>query len=131
MKVDHTTMDKKRTILIIEDETEIANMFGLALKQAGFKVTVVNEGGQGLEIIKSNCPDLVLLDLVMPDMTGYDVLADLKKCKTVPDGQIYVWSNLTQKDEIDKAKKMGAKEYLIKSDYTPKTLVEKVKELLK
>ncbi|MEK7168044.1 MAG: response regulator [Patescibacteria group bacterium] len=120
-------MEKKHKILIVEDEPELAEMFSLGLRDAGFEVLVLNDGLGVAVKIKEAKPDLVLLDLVMPNMNGYEVL---KETKDKTNCAIYVWSNLTQSREIKEAKKLGADGYLIKSDFTPKGLVEKVKEIL-
>jgi len=124
-------MAKQYTILLVEDEPEIARIFSMILKEAGFKVIITDSGKTTLEAVSKNIPDLVLLDLVIPDMDGYQVLKKIKsnqKLKAVP---VYVFSNLTQDHEAERAKKIGANDYLIKSDYTPKQLVIKVKSILK
>ena len=123
-------MSNQNKILLVEDEKDLAELFSLRLKADGFDITVATNGLEAIKLIKKINPDLVLLDLVMPDMDGYEVLKKLKKDKVLNETIIYVWSNLTQKDEIDKAKKLGANGYLVKSDYTPSKLSEKVKEIL-
>lgn len=120
-------MGKNNTILIVEDEVELADMFSLGLKKIGFETVVLNDGLGVLAEIKRSKPIFILLDIVMPNMDGYQVLKEIKD-KT--NAKIYVWSNLTQSGEIKAAKKLGADGYLIKSDFTPRKLAEKIKEIL-
>jgi len=121
----------QKTILLIEDEKELADVFGLKLRAEGYNVLNADDGAKGVEMMKESKPDLVLMDLVMPNCDGYKALEQIKKDKSIKDITVCAWSNLTQEDEIEKAKKLGADHYLIKSDYTPSKLAEKVKELLK
>jgi len=73
---------------------------------------------------------LVLLDLLMPEVDGYQTLKEIKQDPKYKQVSIYVWSNLTQKNEVALAKRLGADGYLVKSDYTPSKLLAKVIELL-
>ncbi|NCN07698.1 response regulator [Candidatus Falkowbacteria bacterium] len=123
-------MTKKYKILLVEDEPDLADLFSISLKQAGFEVTVLNDGANTLSAVKKIKPDLVLLDLIIPKKDGYEVLGEIKADKVASKTMIYVFSNLTQKAEIDRAMKLGAKNYLIKSDYTPAKLAQKIKDIL-
>lgn len=120
-----------KKILIAEDEPELASIFSMMMDHAGFKVDIARNGAETIEKIKRMNPDLVLLDLLMPEVDGYYVLKLIKKDDKYKNIPIYAWSNLTQKNEIDQAMRLGADGYLVKSDYTPSKLLEKVKELLK
>ncbi len=123
-------MPLKQTILMVEDELDLAEVFSLKLREIGYDVLIVPDGKTGLAMIKQKKPSLVLLDLVMPEMDGYEVLKAIKGDKSLSGVKVYAWSNLTQKDEIERAEKLGVDGYLIKSDYTPTTLSEKIKEVL-
>ncbi|MEK7653468.1 MAG: response regulator [Patescibacteria group bacterium] len=123
-------MPNPRKILLVEDEPELIHIFGAVLKQSGFEVEIVMDGESALKKVKSFQPDLVLLDLVIPEIDGYEVLSRIKKDKKTKDILVYVWSNLAQNGEIKKAEKLGADGYLIKTDYVPTKLVERVKEIL-
>ena len=117
--------------MLAEDEPDLMEIFSLKLKTSGFNLLTAGNGQTVLDLVKKEKPTLVLLDLVMPDMDGYAVLAELKKDKNLKGKTlVYVWSNLTQKSEIDKAHKLGADGYLIKSSFTPSKLAEKVTEIL-
>ena len=91
---------------------------------------MLNDGANTLSAVKKIKPDLVLLDLIIPKKDGYEVLGEIKADKVASKTMIYVFSNLTQKAEIDRAMKLGAKNYLIKSDYTPAKLAQKIKDIL-
>ena len=122
-------MNQEYKILLVEDEPDLVEMFSAALQRAGFKVETLKDGSDIIKHIKNIKPDLVLLDLVMPKKDGYQVLQEIKCDEAVKHTLVYVFSNLTQKDEIAKAKKLGAKGFLIKSDYTPSKLAEKINEV--
>lgn len=125
-------MDKDYKIVLVEDEPELAEMFSSILTYSGFKqVFHAIDGKSAIDLIGKVKPDLVLLDLVIPDVDGYEVLKKIKSDPKLSKSLVYVWSNLTQKDEVEKAKKLGADGYLVKSDYTPNKLAEKVKDILK
>jgi len=122
-------MKDEYKILLIEDEPELAEMFSVALKNAGFRMEVIENGENALKHVKKLKPDLILLDLVIPKKDGYAVLKEIKCDKAVKNTLVYVFSNLTQSNEIERAMKLGAKDYLVKSDYTPSKLVAKVNEI--
>jgi CheY-like chemotaxis protein len=122
--------DKQYKILLVEDEPELAEIFHFSLKSAGLNTELLREGSRVLQTIKRMKPDLVLLDLVIPNKDGYEILKEMKLDNTIKNIKVYVFSNLTQAGEIDKAMKLGAKGYLVKSDYTPAKLTKKVKDIL-
>ena len=122
-------MTKKYKILLIEDEPDLVELFSTSLRQAGFSVETITDGSNALETVKKIKPDLVLLDLIIPKKDGYEVLKEIKCDQAVKKTSVYVFSNLTQKSEIARAMKLGAKDFLIKSDYTPSKLVAKVNEI--
>src|SRR3989338_6920315 len=117
-------MTQKR-ILIAEDEKPMANALSLKLGSAGYEITLVYDGEAAIAVLNESKYDLLILDLVMPKKDGFFVLAELKKLKiAVP---IIVSSNLSQEEDIRRAKELGASDYFIKSDTTLATVVEKVK----
>ena len=124
-------MKKSYKILLIEDEPDLIELFGSSLKSAGFQVESIESGEEALATIKEIKPDLVLLDLIIPKKDGYEVLREIKCDQAIKNTLVYVFSNLTQKPEIEKALKLGAKDYLIKSDYTPSKLVEKINQIIR
>jgi len=118
-----------KKILIIEDEKSLARALELKLTHAGFKTKVVFNGEDGIEILNKESFSLILLDLIMPKMDGFTLLAMLKvkKIKT----PVIVLSNLSQEEDEKRAKEFGAKEFFIKSNTPISTIVLRVVELLK
>ena len=115
-------------ILIAEDENPIANALALKLRSAGFEVELVFDGQAAILSAQKSAFDLIILDLVMPQKDGFSVLAELKKLNI--DVPVIVSSNLSQEEDIKRAKELGARDYFIKSDITLAEIVEKVKAQL-
>ena len=122
-------MSKK--ILIAEDEHSLAKMLKNKFKRHGFKVVCTFNGKEAFKKIKSEKPDLVLLDIVMPEQNGFLVLEEMKKFKSLNRTIVIVLSNLGQEKDIEKAKALGADDYIIKSNLSMQEIVEKVNEFFK
>ena len=118
---------EKSKILIVEDDKYYRRAYKDGLEDAGFSVTLANDGKDGLEKAKSEHPDLILLDLIMPIEGGFDVLAEVKTDDALKDIPIVILSNLGQDSDVEKTKALGAVDYLIKSDVTMKEVLTKVK----
>jgi DNA-binding response OmpR family regulator len=116
------------TIAIIEDEEILRDVLAKKFEQEGFTVLQAADGLAGLALIKSNKLDIVLLDIVMPKLNGFDVLKQLTVGPGTP--PILIISNSGQPVEIDRAMNLGARNYLVKSQNTPEQIVEKVKHVL-
>jgi len=123
-----------KTILLGEDEADIAAMYQTALTQAGFIVAVAANGQEVIGKIKSARPDLILLDINMPGKDGFEVLRDISEnadlyqvVKTVP---IVMLTNYSNQQDVEYALKMGAQDYLVKSEWTMPAIIEKVKKYL-
>ena len=121
---------KKRHILIVEDEPFLVEMYKARFEQEGYKVDISINGSGVVEMVKKMKPDMVLLDVVMPEKDGYSVLKELKKDKETKMIPVLVFSNLGQDDEIKKGLELGADLYFIKSNYTPSQLVMEVEKLI-
>jgi len=105
-------------------------MYRAKLEVDGFEVYVASDGDAGFMVAKSSLPDLVLLDILMPKVDGYSMLKKMKKDEVVKNIPVVIFSNLSQKEEIEKGFRLGAKDYIIKTSITPSELVERVKEFL-
>lgn len=123
-------MDKHYKILIVEDEEELLEMYRAKLEVDGFEVYVASDGDAGFMMAKSSLPDLILLDILMPKVDGFSALRKLKKDLDTKDIPVIIFSNLSQKEEIEKGFKLGAKDYIIKTSITPSELVRRVREFL-
>jgi two-component system response regulator VicR len=117
-------MGKK--ILIAEDEKSMANALSLKLRSVGFEVVLVYDGGSAISSVRESPFDLIILDLVMPKKDGFSVLAELRKLKIAT--PVIVSSNLSQEEDIKRARELGARDYFVKSDTTLTEIVEKVKQ---
>lgn len=122
-------MPKK--ILVVEDDKFLRKVYESKLPKEGYNVVSAADGELGLAAIKKEMPDLVLLDLIMPKMTGFDVLEVVRKDPILAKIPIIVLSNLGQEDDLTKAKALGAVDFFIKSNFSIKEVVEKLKAYLK
>lgn len=117
-----------KKILIVEDEEIILDLLQRKLLKEGYEISVARDGDEGLKVMKKTRPDLVLLDIIMPKMSGFEVMEEMAKDKKLKDIPVIVISNSGQPVEIDKAQKLGAKDWLIKTEFDPQEVVGKVKK---
>jgi len=117
-------------ILFIEDDKFLRELIIQKLGKEGFEVIEASEGEAGLAKMKEEKPDLVLLDLILPGIDGFEVLHRAKEDSVLASIPIIILSNLGQKDDIQKGVDLGAVDYLIKAHFTPGEIVEKVKATL-
>ncbi len=119
-----------KTILFVEDESVLQKTFGEILKQEGYEVISALDGEIGLRLAKEKKPDLILLDLILPKIHGFDVLKKLKEDKETQGIPVIILTNLEGIGDVDKALELGATTYLVKAQYTLKEVVEKIKKAL-
>ncbi len=117
-------------IILVEDEQILQKALSIQLLSAGFEVLTASNGETGLELVKKELPDLVLLDILMPKMNGFQVLEELKKNKETAHIPVIVLSNQGQEEEKQKGLKLGAADYYVKSSTDLTDLTEKVKSVL-
>jgi len=120
-----------KTILFIEDESALQKTFGEILKQEGYEMISALDGETGLRLAKSEKPDLILLDLILPKMHGFDVLKKIKEDKEIKHIPIIVLTNLEDIKDVDRAIGLGATTYLVKAQYSLEEIVEKIKNALR
>lgn len=116
-----------KSILIVEDEKPLAHALELKLQHEGFTVTGATNGRECLDLLDSQHFDVVLLDLMMPTMDGFQVLSEMKKKGDMP--TVFVLSNLSQHEDEERVLELGAKKFFIKSDTPLTTIVEEVKKV--
>ena len=119
-----------KKILIIEDDKFLRELIGQKLLKEGYDIVEAVDGEKGIKTIKDEKPDLVLLDLILPGMDGFEVLTKIKEDAGIADIRVIILSNLGQKDDIEKGLKMGAVDYLIKAHFTPGEIIDKIKVVL-
>ncbi|MEK9194847.1 MAG: response regulator [Patescibacteria group bacterium] len=123
-----TRMEKK-IIVLIEDEEVMVNLLVNKLEKAGYIVKTALDGMDGLGLVRSEKPDLVLLDMMLPRLNGFGILEKLSEEKILPGLPIIIISNSGQPIEIDRALKLGVRDYLIKVNFDPNELLMKVARL--
>lgn len=119
-----------KTILFIEDESALQKTFSDTLSQEGYEIISALDGEIGLRLAKEKKPDLILLDIILPKINGFEVLKELKANPKTKDIPVIVLTNLEGMDDIDKAIELGATTYLIKAQYSLEEVVEKIKKVL-
>jgi len=118
-------------ILIIEHDRFLRELISKKLAKEGFEVSEAIDGEEGIKKIKSEKPGLILLDLILPGIDGFEVLSKMKDDPTVSSIPVIILSNLGQKEDVEKGLKLGAVDYLIKAHFTPGEIIEKIRANLK
>ena len=121
-------MPKK--ILLVEDEEIMIDLLQKKLTKEGYEVSIARDGEEGLKLMREVKPTLILLDIVMPKMGGFEVMEEMAKEPELKKIPVIVISNSGQPVELDKAQKLGAKDWLIKTEFDPQEVIEKVKKQL-
>ncbi|HCC22496.1 hypothetical protein A2480_04480 [Candidatus Uhrbacteria bacterium RIFOXYC2_FULL_47_19] len=122
---------KKMTVLIVDDDAFLSGIYTTKLEMEGFRVVVARDGEEGLQAAKTEKPSIILLDVLMPKLDGFETLKRLKadsETKSIP---VIMLTNLGQKEDIEQAKADGAEDYLIKAHFVPAEAVEKIRDILK
>jgi DNA-binding response OmpR family regulator len=122
--------DTKGTVLLIEDEPGFRRIYTSVFKYAGYDVLEAEDGEKGLQMVQKHRPSIVLLDLLLPKMNGFDVLKKIRETdglKTVP---VIIFTVLGEKREIGIGLSIGANDYITKGNSTPKQILDKLEEIL-
>lgn len=121
---------KQIKLLVVEDEQFLRDLLLMKFKSEEILVTYAENGEQALKIIKKEKFDAVLLDLILPGMSGFEVLEQLKTQEESQDTPVIVLSNLGQESDIQRCRDMGAVDFLIKAHTSPSAIIYKVKEIV-
>ncbi len=119
-----------KKILFIEDESALQKTFGEILSQEGYEMISALDGETGLKMAKTKKPDLILLDLILPKVHGFEVLKQLKEDPETKEIPVIILTNLEAIGDVDKAIGLGATTYLVKAQYTLEEVLEKIKKAL-
>jgi len=119
-----------KKILFIEDESALQKTFRDVLEKEGYEMISALDGESGLRLAKTQKPDLILLDLILPKKDGFDVLKELKENEATKEIPVIVLTNLEEIESIEKAIELGATTYLVKAQYTLEEVIQKVKKAL-
>lgn len=119
-----------KKILFIEDESALHKTFGEIVKQEGYEMISALDGETGLKMAKEEKPDVILLDLILPKMNGFEVLKSLKEQEETKNIPVIVLTNLEGMDDIGKVLSLGATTYLVKTEYEIEEILQKIKKAL-
>jgi|SRR3989344_161138 len=121
----------KQSILIVDDDKFLLDMYALKFSQNNFEVYTAANGKEGIEKLQGGLnPKIILLDIIMPDMDGFEMLAKIKELHLSPNSIKIVLSNNGQQSDIEKCKNLGAVGYIVKASSTPMEVIEEVKGIL-
>jgi len=133
-----------KQILLVEDDPFLIDIYTTKLKESGFKLEIADNGEEALKKIRKRnaanfekkkkkklWPDVLILDIVLARIDGWQVLQEIKKDEKLKNLKIIVFTNLGQKEEVEKGLALGATKYLIKAHYTPSELVEEIEKIIK
>lgn len=117
-------------ILVVEDETFLVKIYSVKLKKEGYDVIIVNDGEEAVKMAEEFAPDIILLDLMLPKMNGFDALERIRANPVNKNTPIIVLSNLGQDEDLKRAKSLGADDYLVKANFSIQEVVGKIRETL-
>ncbi len=120
----------KEKILIVEDDKFLTKAYNIKFTRAGFDVMNATDGKIGLEVAKKETPKLIILDLMLPKIDGFEFLKRIKKEEKLENIPVIVLSNLGQQEDKDKVISLGAKEYIVKADFSLEEIIEKIKKYI-
>lgn len=124
-------MANKKRVLIVEDDPVISSMYKTKFEIDGYEVIVAGNGAEGLETAKKEAFDIILLDVILPQLDGFSVLTEIKKDPKIKDTPVLMLTNLGTQEDKDKGKELGALDYVVKSSFTPAQVSEKIKQYIK
>lgn len=124
-------MEETKTILLVDDDLTLREMYEERLKAEGFIITQASNGEEAIKFARENKPQIILLDIMMPKVNGFDVLKSLKADPTTKDIPIIVLSALIQDVDRAEGKKLGAVDYIVKSETMPGEVIAKIKNAIK
>lgn len=119
-----------KTIIVIEDDRYLRDVLVEKLKKEGYEVSEAIDGESGLTMTAEKKPDLVVLDIILPLMNGFDYLAAKGKNKDTEKIPVIILSNLGQREDVERGMKLGARDYVVKAHFTPNDLIAKVKKII-
>lgn len=121
----------RKIVLLVEDDPFLMDIYNTKLEKEGFEVKIAENGEKALKILGKEKLDLLILDIVLPKIDGWEILEKIKKDRELKNLPVIVLSNLGQKAEVEKGLRSGAVKYLIKAHFTPAEVVNEIKKILK
>ncbi|HSW80203.1 MAG TPA: response regulator [Candidatus Saccharimonadales bacterium] len=127
---DNQTWGAGKTVLIADSDEFITVAYRDGMENAGFQVIIANDGEHTLELLKSESPDAVLLELILPEVNGFEILQFMKKSKSLKHVPVVVLTNLSQASDEAEAREYGAADFLVKSETTVQDMLARLESLL-
>jgi DNA-binding response OmpR family regulator len=124
------TLPPTPTVLLVEDDQFLASMYAEKLLGVGYRVLTASDGDVGLRLAATEHPDLVLLDVLLPRLDGFEVLRRLKANDATRHLPVIILTNLGEEEDVERGKSLGAVDYLIKAHFVPTEVVEKISQTL-
>ncbi|MFA4890225.1 MAG: response regulator [Candidatus Paceibacterota bacterium] len=120
----------KESILIVEDDKFFRDLVSKKLEKNGFEMLLAADSKETLTLLEEKKPSLIISDLILPGLDGFELISIIKKDEKTKDIPVIVLSNLGQKEEIERAMSLGAIDFMVKVNFTPDEIVEKIKRVL-
>jgi DNA-binding response OmpR family regulator len=119
-----------KKILLVEDDPFLIDIYNTKLSESGFQVEIVSDGRECINKLSEFNPDLILLDIVLPNMDGWEVLSQIRNNDKFKKLKVVILSNLGQKGDVERGLNLGAAKYFIKAHYTPSEIIEEIKKII-
>lgn len=129
--MDEPTPNAAQKIMVVEDDKFLMKIYQSKLNKEGFEVVAAHDGEEATTLIPAEMPQLILLDLIMPKKTGFEVLTEIKQNPATAQIPVLILSNLGQSSDVEKGMQLGAVDYVVKSNMSITEIIEKVKGFLK
>ncbi|MFH0739907.1 MAG: response regulator [bacterium] len=120
-----------KSIFLVEDDPFLIDIYSKKFQKSGFDIKAADSASKLFQLLEEKIPEVILLDIVLPQMDGWSILKKIRENKAWDTCQIIIFSNLSQKEEVEKGLALGANKYLIKSQHTPLEIVQEVEKILK
>ena len=121
----------KAKILVIEDDVFITDLLVKELTRSGFELMVATTGGDGAKKFEEFRPDLILLDMLLPDQNGLDVLRGIRRLPAGANAKVIIFSNIAEEADVQESKRLGVADYMVKANYSLPEVVERIRTVLK
>ncbi|MFA7319034.1 MAG: response regulator [Parcubacteria group bacterium] len=128
--MQNVSTEKKKVVLAVEDDTFLAGVHRNKMAKEGFDIFIAGNGREALDFLKTKKPDIILLDLIMPVMDGFETLKAIKENPETKDLKVVILSNLSQEEDKQRVMDMGALDYIVKANVSFREIVEKVKSYM-
>lgn len=123
-------MENQRTLLLVEDDNFLIEILVKKFKADNYHVIHAGDGEQALRKAHDEHPDIIMLDIILPGMNGFEILKKLKEDETIADIPVAFLSNLGQKEDVEKGKKLGAVDFIVKANHSLDEIVNKTNKIL-